>query len=259
MGTMRFESFGAAAEVVCEDAEWFESLPLVLPPDWRPTDTQPLARFELAPDGRVTIDGVEFFHNEVGREQPLLRLGSVVRHHLALYASAYAFIHAGVVAVDGVAIVLPGSSHSGKTTLVAELVRAGATYYSDEYAVVDDDGAIHPYAKPLSIRDEGKGRLGTPVPVAPEQIASAPTRAGLVVLTSYAQGTSWKPTRCSAAEGALGLLANTVAARPRPAQSLAAASRLSRDAVVLAGERGEAAQTAQALIDAAAKECPIYP
>ena len=38
----------------------------------------------------------------------------------------------------GRAIVIPGRTFSGKSTLVAELVRAGATYYSDEYAVEDE-------------------------------------------------------------------------------------------------------------------------
>jgi hypothetical protein len=31
---------------------------------------------------------------------------------------------------------------SGKTTLVKELVKAGATYYSDEYAVLGGDGRV---------------------------------------------------------------------------------------------------------------------
>jgi hypothetical protein len=34
-------------------------------------------------------------------------------------------------------------SYSGKTTLVSELIRAGATYYSDEYAVIDERGRVH--------------------------------------------------------------------------------------------------------------------
>ena len=46
---------------------------------------------------------------------------------------------------------LPGHSFSGKSTLVAALVRAGAVYYSDEFAVLDPDGFVHPYAKALSL------------------------------------------------------------------------------------------------------------
>jgi hypothetical protein len=31
---------------------------------------------------------------------------------------------------------------------VAELVRAGATYYSDEFAVLDSRGRVHPFPRP---------------------------------------------------------------------------------------------------------------
>src|SRR5690606_13319839 len=45
---------------------------------------------------------------------------------LSRTSAAWTFIHAGVVAVDDGAILLPGASHSGKTTLVRALLRAGA-------------------------------------------------------------------------------------------------------------------------------------
>jgi hypothetical protein len=60
-------------------------------------------------------------------------------NHLQLWvaegAPRHAFVHAGVVGWRGRAMVIPRSSHSGKSTLAAALIRAGATYYSDEYAV----------------------------------------------------------------------------------------------------------------------------
>jgi hypothetical protein len=37
--------------------------------------------------------------------------------------------------------VLPGRSFAGKTTLVAALVQVGAEYWSDEYPVLDAEGA----------------------------------------------------------------------------------------------------------------------
>ena len=68
------------------------------------------------------------------------------------------FVHSGAVGWKGKAILIPGRRLSGKTTLVAELVRAGATYYSDEYAVLDANGFVHAYEKPLSIRSEPGAR-----------------------------------------------------------------------------------------------------
>ena len=59
------------------------------------------------------------------------------------------FVHAGVVGWKNRAILIPGKSFAGKTSLVAELVKAGATYYSDEFAVLDFQGLVHPYHKPL--------------------------------------------------------------------------------------------------------------
>jgi len=81
---------------------------------------------------------------------------SDLRLFVAELAKHRVFVHAGVVGWKGKAIVIPGRSYSGKSTLVAELVRAGATYYSDEYAVLDSRGRVHPFYKPLELREEGK-------------------------------------------------------------------------------------------------------
>jgi hypothetical protein len=61
-------------------------------------------------------------------------------------------VHAGVVVWREQAMLFPGSTHAGKSTLVAELLRRGATYFSDEYAMVDPEGFVHPYPRPLLMR-----------------------------------------------------------------------------------------------------------
>jgi len=66
-----------------------------------------------------------------------------------------------VVAWRGRAILLPGRSYVGKSTLVMELVRAGAVYYSDEYAVLDARGRVHPFAQPVALREPDGGTLCT--------------------------------------------------------------------------------------------------
>ena len=85
-------------------------------------------------------------------------LESEIRQSVAAGAERRTFVHAGVVGWRGRAIVVPGRSRSGKTTLVAELVKAGALYLSDEFAVLDGRGRVHPFAKPLSIRGAGRVR-----------------------------------------------------------------------------------------------------
>jgi hypothetical protein len=244
-----FESFGLTAEVVSEDRRLFDSLSEVLPPDWRPGHGEAMARFELTRDGVIMVDGTAVARAGADRGASLIRLGSVVRHHLAQHAPAHVFIHAGVVYAGETSIVIPGSTRSGKTTLVAELVRAGATYYSDEYAPVDSEGMIHPYAKPLSIRSAGRDELGALVPVPDLHTGSKPIRAGLIVLTSYEPGAGWRPRVCTRGEGALGLLEHTVPARSRPGQALDVVCKLAQEARVISGKRGEASGVADALLN----------
>src|SRR5438045_8281052 len=85
-------------------------------------------------------------------------LESHLRLCVAELAKHRVFVHAGVVGWKGKAIVIPGRSYSGKSTLVSELVKAGATYYSDDYAVFDARGRVYPFPKPLEMRDEGAFR-----------------------------------------------------------------------------------------------------
>jgi len=77
-----------------------------------------------------------------------------LRLTVAEYAPERVFMHAGVVAWKDLALVVPARSFQGKTSLVAELVRRGAIYYSDEYAIFDAEGSVHPFPKTLSIRGE---------------------------------------------------------------------------------------------------------
>src|ERR1700743_2440966 len=86
-------------------------------------------------------------------------------------------VHAGTVLLGERALLLPGITHAGKSSLVAELLRRGATYFSDEYALIDSEGLVHPYPRPLLLRngspeqtpclaDELNARTGnTPMPV----------------------------------------------------------------------------------------------
>ena len=133
-------------------------------------------------------------------------LDSVLRTRIALNAPGRIFVRAGVVGCGGGALLLPGGSFTGKTTLVAALVRAGAVYYSDEFALLDDDGLIHPYPS----HAERFGGIAGDEPV--------PIRA--VVATTYRPGTEWAPRALSTADGALALLGNAVTALYRPAEAM---------------------------------------
>jgi hypothetical protein len=174
------------------------------------------------------------------------------RRIVAEHSPRFVFVHAGVVEWRGRAIVMPGRSFSGKTTMVAELLRAGAAYYSDEFAVLDRDGLVHPFVKPLSLRD-GSARGTDVVPAAfGATIGRAPIRVGAIVLTTYAAGAAepYRPHRRSGGLGALALLDNAVAARSRPGDVLHTLAEASRGALMLEGPRGEARTAAEAILSA---------
>jgi hypothetical protein len=154
-------------------------------------------------------------------------------------ARRWIFVHAGVVAWRGQAIVIPGATQSGKTSLVAALVRAGAEYFSDEYAVFDARGRVHPYPKPLSIRsDEARRRC-----VPSELGATIGTRSlpvGLVIVTKFSPGARWRPVALSPGQAVLAMMSHALRARSRPASVLATLARATAQAAALKTPRGEA-------------------
>ena len=177
----------------------------------------------------------------------ITRLESELHFQIALRARTALFVHAGVVGWRGRAILVPGRSRSGKTSLVAALARAGAEYYSDEYAVVDSGGYVHPYAKPLSIRGkDGVARSTDPKPFG-ARVGSKPIRAGLIVSTHYSPGAQFQPTFSGPGRGLLCLIDNTVVVRERPRFALDTLTPVAHDAQTLEGVRGEAADAATLL------------
>jgi hypothetical protein len=62
-------------------------------------------------------------------------------------------LHAGTVAGALGAIVLPGASHSGKTTITTALAAAGNRFVADEVSRLDPERlTIAPYGKPVALR-----------------------------------------------------------------------------------------------------------
>jgi hypothetical protein len=67
-------------------------------------------------------------------------------------SSQYVLVHAAAAELNGQGILLPATPNSGKSTLVAGLVRAGLRYLTDEAVAIDPANVeIEPYHKPLSI------------------------------------------------------------------------------------------------------------
>jgi hypothetical protein len=248
-----FEAYGVAGSLSASPPELLARARSLLPPGWTPTtSSSPGGHFSIAQrNGAYDVRVDDQPHAQpVDLDVALEVLDAQVRAYVALRAPERIFVHAGVVAHAGAAILIPGPSFSGKTTLVAALVRAGAAYYSDEFAVLDEQGFVHPYPKPLSIRDGGARGIDHEVAILGGEAGTHPLRVGLIAVTSYRPRARWDPQRQSPGAGAMALLSNTVPARDRPAQALAAVGQAAASAVVLEGERGEAVEAAAELLSA---------
>jgi hypothetical protein len=247
-----FEAFGVHVCVEAPAGPLADGLTGALPPQRSESDPQGAAvSFALvgrAGEASVVKQG-EPFTQAIPLDAALEVLEREIRIEIALRAPEVIFVHAGVVAAGDRALVLPGASFSGKTTLVAALADAGATYFSDEYAVLDADGNVHPYARPLGIRVNGVHQRHD----AAERgwdVGEHPVPVKAVVVASYSDGATWNPQPLSKGAAVLALLANTVPAQTRPAESLNAATRAVEDAVLQQGQRGDASRIAPLLLDA---------
>ncbi len=247
------EAFGVTVAVTA-DPEHFAAVSDFLPPYARTVKRPPeRGRFALVKDTDDGLLRVVCDEQSITSPSELrLALGILdaeLRMYIALHAPDHVFVHAGVVGVEGRAIVLPGRSFAGKTTLVAALVKAGAEYWSDEYAVLDADGLVHPYPKPLSVRvNDTRETDEQPVESLGGRAGEGPIPVAVIAFTSYRPGSAWALRARTAGEGAVKLLEHSIAARSRPEQVLAAVRRAATDAVVLEGERGDAGLAASALL-----------
>jgi hypothetical protein len=160
------------------------------------------------------------------------------------------FVHAGVVGWKGKAIVIPGRSFTGKSTLVAEFIRAGATYYSDEYAVFDSRGRVHPFLKPLELRQNGyQTQSKIDISEIGGHSGTKPLSVGMVLMTQFKDGARWRPRQLTSGRGVLQLLFNTVSARRNPQMALETLERVAAQAEVLKGVRGHAPEVVPAVLE----------
>lgn len=255
-----FTAYGVRVGIRVSNPTIMHRIPDLLPPSWKPARSGNVERlYSLVVGGAGSRPSVRRFNvlyadaDRMSRTMDLEPALKLLETDLQLYVAEAAprriFVHAGVVRWRGRAILIPGRSLSGKSTLVNELIKAGATYYSDEYAVCDARGRVHPYPKPLALRKEGDV-LPKPVRAGtmPGRPVVKPLPVGLVVLTSYRSGARWRPRRLSHGRAVIELLNHTIPARMEPGRALATLKQVAAGALVLKGVRGEAGQMIDTLL-----------
>ena len=222
-------------------------------PETRPTSR--MTTYTLAVDG----EGGRRFELRLGSDtvQRVDHAGSMldwligdITHKCVEQLNGYVAIHAGVVALDGGAVVLPARPDSGKTTTVAGLTRAGFSYLTDEVAVVDvRTGIVDPFPRPLvmepssldvldGLREdlpeayEGFRRQlyhAAPDDLRPRSVGG-PSRINFVVVPRYAEGAVTELVPMTKAETLMALATNSFNFGRLGSVALAALERIARGA-----------------------------
>jgi len=256
-----FRTYGLRVGVRVTDQRAMQQVLDLLPPGWKPA-ASPFVDFlySLINGGTSPNSGIQrlnlayFGAERIARLRDLDFVLRSFESHLQITVADNArrrvFVHAGVVGWKRNAIVIPGMSMSGKTTLVSKLVEAGATYYSDEYAVLDEHGFVHPFPRPLGVRQEGQyesQRVQVESLGGKRGVKPLPVR--LVISTSYKPGATWRPRPLTTGRGVLELLANTVSARSQTRLAFATLPKAIQSAEILKGVRGEADEVIDSILE----------
>lgn len=255
-----FESYGVRIGLQLPDADVLDRMVESLPPVWNIIDQRRIdVLFRVAlnraetrlPGDRDVRYGFwrddKVVSSAMTLETAQIIVESVLQETIAERADPWLFVHAGVVGWKGTAIVLPGESFAGKSTLVAALVAAGATYYSDEYAVFDADGRVVPFARCVSLRDGPFGpaaRINLAHHSPGQKSAEHRLPVGIVAFTKFEPGATWNCGELSPARGIMELCRHTIAIRQRPMEALTIFNSVAGGAHFLLGTRGEAASAA---------------
>jgi hypothetical protein len=248
-----FESFGVKVALKTNDETAWPALRALVPPHAAPCPVEDAHfRFFLRrlDDGLYDVRNdiregapMEDMHplswvaSNVEREFALGMVDSYVHNTVALRAPLHVFVQGGAVAQGDAAIMLLGKPLTGRTTLVEALVARGLTYLSDEYAVIDAQGRVEPYRRPL------------PSGAETDQAVDEPRTVAAIVLTGYRPGAQWQPARRSSGEGLLTLMSHVIGGQERPEQTMRALKALiDAGPVILETPRDEADAAAAAVL-----------
>lgn len=115
-------------------------------------------RYEVLEDGpaerpafTLTFDGAAVCQT-MRAEQVLARLLWHVNRQVVARSNTKVLVHAAAAEHGGVALLFPAAMESGKSTLVAALVRTGLGYLTDETVGIDPASLlVHPYQRAISL------------------------------------------------------------------------------------------------------------
>jgi len=173
----------------------------------------------------------------------------LVESELGLFAAerleGLVAIHAAMLVHDGRAILVPGPSRAGKTTLALAAIKAGVTVASDEYALFDlRSGLVHGWPRPLRIRRDDGGIERRALP--PSSNGRVPV-AAVAAIRYDPDGPPIAPI--SRADATIAVLENCVCGASRPTDAFDAAVRITAASRTVAGCHADAAPALQQLLE----------
>ncbi len=194
-------------------------------------------------------NGERIFSRE-RRETSVESAASRIRLTVAEFAAKRVFIHAGVIARKGKAVIIPGRSFYGKTALTVALVKRGAIYYSDEYAILDAEGFLHPFPKMLSVRGEidDHKQIDYPVEKFGGTAGTEKIPVGMVLITQYKARARWNPKILSPANGVIEMLQHTIPIRQNPQFTLEVINKIAKESVFVKSKRGDVSKIADLVL-----------
>jgi hypothetical protein len=216
-----------------------------LPPGWRPSSTPVVTHLYSYLAGGQATRHVRRFNLVYSRAALVSRtlepakaieeLCAHLRAFIGLAAPRRVFLEGAVAVVSGRAILLPGLEGDVRE-IAAALAARGADIYSNEYAVLDASGRLHPYTQPHSRR---------------------PVRPVLVARLRRGGARPASPLRTiSGARGVLDVLSRVVPVRRKPAAAIEAVTGLCRGACFVRGAWTDANAAAESLLHRLARTPP---
>jgi hypothetical protein len=158
---------------------------------------------------------------EDGATEAVRALNHELLQALMARSRTHYFVHAAVVSWRERALVLPGLSRAGKSTLALALVQEGAGYLSDELLAFTPAGRAEPLPRAFKIRDEcvpyfpelaprfvgtGEGRF-LPFEALRADVLAPPAPVGAIAVPSWSPAAADRPERISRGAAFLALAA----------------------------------------------------
>jgi hypothetical protein len=250
------------------DASALEQVRAHLPPGSRPA-TSPVVDdlYSLVVGGDAPGSAVRRYHllyvgvarlaRSMELDEVLAALALDMEYTVAIGARRRLFVTAGVVGWHGRALVLLGAPAAVTSRLVAELIRAGATYYSDRYAVLDARGRVHPFPTASRVHGGNGGAIGaTAEQRDAARVGCDPLPVGAIVIVKHvkhaAPDARWRPRAITKGQAVLAMLEHALSAAERPAFALRVADAAVADAhATLRGTIDDTSDVATTLLAAA--------